>query len=194
MQATGTSSERYMVATGETGDLRPRGDDVGAVDLLIAAGWLAQRNRTAAILGAGLCRLRAEVDAIAVPLAGAARVDRAELLGRVRSFRGVRAQLVELATLRASRVKGVPLAVVPTLVDRCLDVFLDPGCRHCNGLGFTGGDGLAKRVWCRPCGKSGLRRGQIGVNEAERNFAADLLEAMDKASRFAGSGLAKMLE
>lgn len=175
-----TASERYTVAASETGDLRARGDVAGAVDLLIASGWMAQRNRGNAILGAGLCRLRGEVSARDLaPRAGS-------------SLPGVRAHLIALATLRAAGA-GVSARVVPTIVDQCLAAWMDPRCPHCEGRGFNGGDGLVKRTWCRNCGKSGERRRQIGRTDAERRFVGDLLEIMDKASRFAGSGLAKML-
>ena len=185
-----TPLERYSIAVGETGDLSSSGD---TLDLLIASGWLAQRN--SALLGADICRLRAEFDGVRASLAKAGDADRAEqarLWRQLGSMRAVRSRLLALATQKAGR--GVSQVAVPRVVDRCLDVFLDPRCRRCGGLGFTGGDGLEPRVWCRACGKSGNRRGQVGLSDAERELAADLLEAMDRAARFAGTGLAAMLD
>lgn len=179
---TASIAERYMIASGTTADLRAAGDDAGAVDLLIAAGWVAQQDRSTALLGAVLCRLRVEIDT----LGGAS--DR-EALRHLRSLPAARAMVLARATRRANGRCGA--TAVPVLVDRCLDVFVAPKCPACEGRGFTGGDGLVKRTWCRPCGKSGRRGGMIGHTDAERAFADELLDHMDKCARFMGTGMAR---
>jgi hypothetical protein len=173
-----TTGERYSSAM-ESSNLKADADRRGDVDLMIAAGWVPDT------LGAMLYRLAVEFDSVRGNLRMGktlAAIDRFEIVGRLKSLCAVRDELGRLACVRATKVRFMhPDAEVLLLVGRVLDVFLDPICTPCSGRGFTGGgrhEESGPQIICRGCRGTGHRRDNLGRQQDEKDFAADLLADM----------------
>lgn len=188
-----TIAERYTVATGAKSlVIRARGS--GQVDVLIAAGWAGDG------IGVSLMRLRAEFDAAMSSVRGTANgslTERVLALMQVRSLPAAKARLGEMARRQAtsSGFRGTERDV-NHITGRCLDVFLSPTCPACEGRGFNGGgrhEQTGPPVLCVPCRGSGTRGQAIGHNPAEREFARNLLAAMDKATANAAARMREKL-
>jgi hypothetical protein len=181
-----TIEERYSRAV-RSSHLQVTTKEPGDVDKLIAAGWVKDS------LGTTLYRLRTEFDAIAADLRrasdprgtpdpGAVLTERMLILMRLKSLERARDHLGNFAQQLATRGRHMlDNAAVATIAGRVLDVFLDPNCHHCAGRGFNGGSHRGEaRVLCRHCKGSGHRKGWIGRDAKEQEFAAHLLAAMDR--------------
>lgn len=179
-----TTGERYSSAM-ESSNLKADADRRGDVDMMIAAGWVPDN------LGAMLYRLAVEFDAVRGNLRlgkTLAAIDRYEILSRLKSLGQVKDELGRLACMRATKERFMhPDAEVLVIVGRVLDVFLDPTCSPCGGRGFTGGgrhEESGPQVICRACKGTGNRRANLGRQQDEKDFAADLLG--DMQARMAG--------
>lgn len=174
-----TIGERYSRAT-ESSDLRAK-EGRCDVDYMIAAGWVGDR------LGTMLYRLRSEFDQVRAEIRPSAPLnvtERVLVLSRLGSLSATKAAVGALAVQQATRKRFMrPDADALVLAGRCLDVFLDPLCGHCDGRGFSGGgrhEHSGAQVLCRPCGGSGRRRHTIGRDDEERNFGAFLLSELER--------------
>lgn len=173
--------ERYSRAT-ESSDLRVK-EGRGDVDYMIAAGWGGNQ------LGSLLYRLRCEFEQARSSVRPAQALNLTErllVLAKLTSLYSTKQALGALAVQQATR-QNVMLndAVVLVLAGRCLEVFLDPLCGHCDGRGFSGGgrhEHSGPQVICRPCGGTGRRRNTIGRDDRERNFGGNLLMEMQRAA------------
>jgi hypothetical protein len=173
-----STGERYSSAM-ESSNLKTDADRRGDVDMMIAAGWVPDT------LGAMLYRLAVEFDQVRGNLRMGktlAAIDRYEIVGRLKSLGPVKTELGRLACLRATKESFMhPDAKVLQLVGRVLDVFLDPTCTPCGGRGFTGGgrhEESGPQIICRACKGTGQRRANLGRQQDEKDFAADLLADM----------------
>lgn len=176
-----TIGECYSRAT-ESSDLRPK-EGRCDIDYLIAAGWAGNR------LGSMLYRLRSEFDQVRSevrPTQALNLTERYLVLSRLTSLRMTKEALGELAVQHATRMRfDRPDKDVLVIAGRCLEVFLDPLCGHCDGRGFSGGgrhEQSGPQVICRPCGGSGRRRNTIGRDDAERRFGGLLFTEMQRAA------------
>jgi hypothetical protein len=104
------------------------------------------------------------------------------ILLRLKTLSSARQQLGAFAMQLANRRRHmVDNKTVSVIAGRVLDVFLDPNCHHCEGRGYNGGSHRGEpRVICRHCHGSGQRRGWIGRNLVEQNFAAALLAQLER--------------
>jgi hypothetical protein len=174
-----TVAERYSRAS-QSSDLKLR-EGRCDVDMLIAAGWVP------GTLGSLLHRLKGEFDRVKAELsgeAGNAETERLLVLMQLKSLAETRDRLAEWGTNRAT-FKGYKVAEsdVPKLIGRTLDVWLSPLCDPCGGRGFTGGgrhENSGPRIRCAACGETGRRKQRLGKDEAEREFAGDLMAHMDR--------------
>lgn len=179
-----TTGERYSSAM-ESSNLKADADRRGDVDMAIAAGWVEDG------FGASLYRLAVEFESVRGNLRlgkTLAAIDRFEILNRLKSLAKVREELGRIACLRATKERFMqPDAEVLVLVGRVLDVFLDPTCSPCSGRGFTGGgrhEESGPQIICRACKGTGQRRANLGRQQDEKDFAADMLA--DMQARMAG--------
>jgi len=171
-----TIAESYSSAT-ESSDLRMRTERRGDVDLMIAAGWIADG------LGPMLYRLQVEFDSVRVMLRGQGHlspIERFLVLDKLKTLRPAAEYLRGFAIGQAI-LTGAPVTseVAKLVMGQVLDIFLDPTCHHCDGRGFNGGSHRGEpQTICRPCRGSGNRRENIGKNEQQRAFGAHLLAQM----------------
>lgn len=188
-----TTGERYAAAI-EASNLKVSSLTSGPVDVIIAAGWCGDT------MGASLFRLRAEYDAVRADILVAGNdslTDHLLILMRLKTLAPVKQRLWSLAQKQAEVVGfDRPEAAARAIVGKCLDVFLDPNCRPCEGRGFTGGGGRGyegPQVICKRCKGTGKRSGEIGRDEHERSFAGRLLVLMEQSTNAAETGMAKKL-
>lgn len=187
-------AERYSTAI-EASNLKAEADKGGAVDLIIAAGWSGDG------MGASLYRLRAEYDGVARDVRGSgdtSATDHLLVMIHLKSLRETKQMLWSLA-LKQAEVKGFdrPEKDAAALVGRCLDVFLDPNCRPCEGRGFNGGgrhEQTGPQVICKRCKGSGKRAGEVGKDDTERRFADHLLYLMECSTSNAEQGMKRRLQ
>ena len=81
------------------------------------------------------------------------------------------------------------------LAGQVLDVWLDPLCRRCHGVRFTGGSHRGEpRIPCRLCRETGRREDSFGRNDSERYFGLVLLREMERLLAVAASGIRRGLQ
>jgi hypothetical protein len=90
----------------------------------------------------------------------------------------------ELGFYAALQAKKKSLDKTPSqlnaLSGRVMDVFLDPKCRPCNGLGFVGSAHRGEmQTICRGCKGSTKRAENLGRDTLERDFGGFLLKEME---------------
>lgn len=194
-------AERYTRAI-DSNHLEVKPIERGAVDYLIAAGWVADG------LGVMLFRLRSEFDAVraeqrqaernliaAEALAkhgtdlakaiahqaaeDAALTARALILIHLKSLAPTKEALGKFAALLATRERYMkPDAAVAKIAGRALDWWLDPLCPACNGTGATGALGQPRTI-CTACHGSKVRQVRLAPDEAGHQFGKGLMNRMD---------------
>ncbi len=116
-------------------------------------------------------------EAILKQVEATAMTDHALIMSQLGTLRLCKEMMVEFALGEAHRLKfDKPALHVMRLSEAVLDVHVAPTCPHCQGRRFTGGFGRNERpIHCRPCKGSGSRRDQLGADDADRQFAGQLL-------------------
>ena len=144
------TAERYVRAT-RSSHLRMK-EESGDVDTLVAAGMARES------LGVSLLRLRAQYDATARPATDSSLTAHLLILINLPGLVGVREHLGEYGeTLAAALRTSASKREIQQVAGLVLDVLLDPSCRPCGGLGFTGVYGVP-RLRCAVCRETGKRR------------------------------------
>lgn len=176
-------AERYSTAI-ESSNLRVKADQGGAADLLIAAGWCSDT------LGATLWRLRADYDSVAADVRRTAdNDDTARTLILIHLGSPLKVAKVMLGNLALKQgghhAPEIAEQDLRNIAGRCLEAFLDPNCRPCEGRGFNGGgrhEHTGPQVICKRCKGLGKRSGAIGKTDQERAFGNRLLYEMERAT------------
>lgn len=189
-----TTGERYASAIDAT-NLKVSTLTSGAVDIIIAAGWCGDT------LGATLRRLSAEYDSIAADHHRAAADDltaRVLILSHLGNSLRLAKEMVGNLAAKQAIAQGLNASPddVAKIAGRCLEVYLDPNCRPCDGRGFNGGGGRGHegpKVLCKRCKGTGHRGSEIGRDDAERSFARLILALMERATTTAEANMAKKL-
>lgn len=136
-----------------------------AIDMLIAAGKVRDG------IGTSLMRLRAERDAVS-KMPGARLIRHA-----LKSMTSTRERLMRMA---AESRQSVPVEVeLRAVVDHVIDLFLDPNCPTCSGVGLVGGYG-APQVVCSTCGGSKKRALYWGSRSDLESLADYLLAQIER--------------
>lgn len=211
-----TLAENYARAC-ETSHLELNPNERGAVDYIIAAGWVQDG------LGVLLFRLRAEFDSIradqrhaeanlafAQALASrikgeearqyaqevaehAALTERALILIHLKSLAPAKQALGRFASILATREKYMkPDSAVMVIAGRALDWWLDPLCGTCNGTGAVGAFGEVRSI-CTSCHGSKLRQVRLAPDEAGHQFGKGLMNRMDSKCDFVAGKMRRFL-
>lgn len=184
-----TVAERYASAI-ESSNLRTKLDRRCDTDMLMAASWANSP------LGANLSRLRTEFDSAKAEVRGqgaTSQIDMVLALSKMPSLTSVKNELGRFAVRQATLRRFMePDSVVLALVGQALQMFLDPTCHRCNGVGYTGGYGLPEVV-CKHCdgGKRTFRL--AGRTESQREFLKFLMAQMEASAGFAEDQMRKLL-
>lgn len=126
--------------------------------------------------------LRAEAD-------GASATALALVMMHLKSLRETKNALAEFALVMATRRRHmIPDREVIALTGHALVAWLDPRCRKCNGSKVVGGYNGKTEIMCRACGGTGNAEQNLGQNDAQKKFCADLLRDMGDKS---GHGVAR---
>lgn len=184
-----TVAERYASAI-ESSNLRTRLDRRCDTDILMAASWASSS------LGANLARLRSEFDSAKAEVTGqgaTSQIDMVLALSKMPSLGAVKNELGRFAVRQATLRKFMePDSVVLALVGQALQMFLDPTCHKCNGVGHAGGYGLPEVV-CKHC-DGGRRTFRLaGRTDQQREFMKFLLAQMEASTGFAEDQMRKLL-
>jgi hypothetical protein len=184
-----TIAERYACAM-ESSNLRTNLERGCDTDVLMAAGWAN------APLGTGLYRLRAEFDSAKAEMRGqgaTALIDTVLALSKMPSLSRVKQDLGAYAVRQATLRKFMePDGVVLALVGQALQIFLDPTCPKCHGVGKTGGYGMPE-VICKHC-DSGKRTFKLaGRTDEQRDFIRFLIASMEANAAIAEDSMRKLL-
>lgn len=179
-----TIAEQYSRAMRSTHlEVKP---DRGDLDMIVSAGVTAHRES----LGVLLYRTRAEFDAAK---RDALRAENMASRGEISEATSALAMvLLELKTLRETKqalgdyaekqatLHRVMLGPrhIATIAGRALEWWLDPTCRHCQGRGFSGGNGTPI-LWCQHCRSTGRRHMALDDNKDGHDFGRYLIDAMD---------------
>jgi len=185
-----TMAERYSRAL-ESSHLEMSLEHRGAVDLLVAAGWVRDD------LGTWLFRLRSEFDSInALELAACGRSVHAKLmaLNKVTSLRPTMVLLDRYAQRRAARMRfaGTPRQIF-LVAGYALDQWLSPRCHTCHGTGRVGVLGSARPL-CPTCSGTGARRVRLGRTEAAHAFGCDLVQRIEIKTQYVAAQMRKFLK
>lgn len=182
-------AERYAAAT-TSSNLRCQADIGSDLDVVIAAGWAGRTQ------GALFSRCRIEFDAARASVAqGEVNAMRAEQDAALEDHRRPAPQLVALRSLNECRTTivewgiarnyrfGLELdyRVIRSLSWHALNVWLDPTCNACGGVGFTGGYNGAPKLRCHTCRETGKKRGIAGNSVSQRKFIEGLCARVDSA-------------
>lgn len=121
-----------------------------------------------------------------------ARTSRALMQTHLKTLREAKEMLYGFArreaTKRALTMRDEALA---DIVGQTLDIHLDATCHQCQGRGLNGGYGVPVTI-CKVCGGSGQRGAHfVGKDQAQRDFAAFLLSAMERLLSRAAGGIAR---
>jgi hypothetical protein len=103
------------------------------------------------------------------------------ILSELKTLREAANELGFFAEIQATKrnLEKTPKQVA-TLSGRVMDVFLDPKCRPCNGLGFVGSAHRGEmQTICRDCKGSTKRAENLGRDTLERDFGGFLLKEME---------------
>lgn len=172
-----TLDERYGAATCSAHlEVRP---GRCSVDYLVAAGWCRER------LGAQLLRLRTEFDAVRSTRRpdGDALTERVLSRIRLTSLRDTSDALHKFAAVHATRTRTMlPDDQIHTITGRALELWLDPICPACSGLGGQG-QYLAHRCdACDGSGNRGLgpRAYRLATSSTGHSFGRALMAHMDR--------------
>lgn len=161
----------------ESSDLSYQAEVRGDVDMLIAAGWVRES------LGTSLYRTRSEYDACnRRQLLQAATDTTASVLasGQLKSLGGTRQQLAAVAMFQAAKRKyEADTRAIYDIALRSLDAWLDPLCPACDGRGFKGSFGTAKKL-CQVCSGTTHRRARLHNTNPGHDFGKSLLVLMDR--------------
>lgn len=184
-----TVAERYASAI-ESSNLRTRLDRRCDTDILMAASWASSS------LGANLARLRSEFDSAKAEVTGqgaTSQIDMVLALSKMPSLGSVKNELGRFSVRQATLRKFMePDSVVLVLVGQALQMFLDPTCHKCNGVGHAGGYGLPEVV-CKHC-DGGRRTFRLaGRTDQQREFLKFLLAQMEASTGFAEDQMRKLL-
>lgn len=184
-----TVAERYASAI-ESSNLRTALDRRCDTDVLMAASWANSP------LGANLSRLRAEFDSAKAEIRGQGATNQIDMLlalSKMPSLPSVKAELGRYAVRQATLRKFMePDAVVLVLVGQALQMFLDPTCPKCNGVGYTGGYGLPE-VICRSCNNGKRTFRAAANNQAKQEFFNFLLAEMEVFASAAQDQMRRLL-
>jgi hypothetical protein len=107
--------------------------------------------------------------------------DHLMILSELKTLREAANELGLFAEVQAIRRKLERTAPqVAKISSLALDVFLDPKCRPCNGLGFVGSAHRGEiQSICRSCKGSTRRQMKLGEDGPSKDFAAFMLKEMD---------------
>ena len=134
-------AERYACAI-ESSNLRTALDRGCDTDMLMAASWAKPDDRDTLQMGAVLFRLRSEFDSAKAEMSGqgaTALVDVVLAMSKMPSLSSGKQELGRWAVRQATvRAFMEPDSVVLMLVGQALQMFLDPTCHKCNGVGKVG--------------------------------------------------------
>jgi hypothetical protein len=184
-----TVAERYASAI-ESSNLRTALDRRCATDVLMAASWANSP------LGANLSRLRAEFDSAKAEIRGQGATNQIDMLlalSKMPSLPSVKAELGRYAVRQATLRKFMePDSVVLTLVGQALQLFLDPTCPKCNGVGHTGGYGLPE-VICKHCDNGRQTIRLKGRTQEQQEFLKFIMAQMEASASFANDQMRRLL-
>jgi len=126
--------------------------------------------------------LRAEAD-------GAAATATALVMMHLKTLRETKEALGRYAVLMATKRRHMLTdKQVYALTGKTLAAWLDHKCHACGGVGRVGGYNGRRPKQCSVCEGTGNRKIELGQNDAQRRFCADLMHAMNQKS---GSGVAR---
>ena len=176
--------EKYGMAV-TTSDLRMVSNRAGSADLLASVGISAG-------LGALLLRLRTEFDQVArdVRRTGDSNLTDALLIFmHLKTLSEAKEALGRYAVIMATKRRHMLTdKQVYALTGNTLYAWLDHKCPDCGGVGRIGGYNGRRPKSCGSCEGTGNRKIELGQNDAQRLFCADLMHAMNQKS---GSGVAR---
>lgn len=177
-----TVAEQYATAIAD-GSLRVSLERRTPADFIMAAGLAKGPGGQDLNLATSLYRLRCEFDSVkAVMRLGKALslTDRLLVLSELNSLGSVKAMLGARAVVLATKKRFMkPDEDALRVAGRALDVWLSPLCPKCDGVGKTGEYGKPQAV-CRPCGGSGHRKNNVGLDAADHEFGKAILVYMDE--------------
>lgn len=182
-------AERYATAM-ESSNLRVNLERGCDTDVLMAAGWAS------APLGINLCRLRTEYDSAKAEVRGQGAtpfIDMVLALSKMPSLYSVKEELGRYAVRHATLRRFMePDSVVRSLVGQALQMYLDPICHKCHGVGKKGGYGLPE-VICKHC-EGGRRTFKLaGRSDEQREFLKFLLASMEANASNAEESMKRLL-
>ncbi len=188
-------AERYACAI-ESSNLRTSLDRGCDTDVLMAAGWAKPDERETLKMGASLYRLRSEFDSAKAEVRGQGATPMVDLvlaLMKMPSLPSVKAELGRWAVRQATiRAFMEPDKVVLALVGQAMQMFLDPTCQKCNGVGKTGEYGGAMPL-CKHC-VDGKRTFKLaGRTDQQRAFVQFVLSSMEKSASGAEDSMKRLL-
>lgn len=140
-------------------------------------------------------RLRADAEAMPERTPGEIVSARAFILLELKTLVEAKQRVGTLALqMSANRKRPLDTEVVLKLAGHVLDVFLDPGCHQCDGVGKTGSAYLGEvEKQCQVCRGSGHRRDIIGRGIDQVTFCAVLLGELQRQVGHAARGMSQAL-
>ena len=158
----------------------------GAVDSLIAAGWVKEGLITL------LWRARNEFDCLNTRNSATHEQNMAFAMMQMKTLPEARRAMAGfvLGQWAIKTDPGVTLERALELSGRCLQAYIAPRCPACRGLGFSGGYNTP-RIQCRACRETGVLRNPFGNEKADIDFGQSLLVRLDEKAEVLARNIRK---